>query len=356
MSNPTTPFGWQMPTAVDLVTDLPADFEVFGQAVATSMGDLLGGTTGQILSKASNADMDFAWTATNPGDITGVTAGVGISGGGTSGDVTVTNSMATAITTNGDLIYGTGAGTFSRLGAGSTGQGLSVVAGIPAWTASAQSTLTTTGDMLYASAANTLARRAVGTTGQVLTVAGGVPTWTTPAAAGSLTLIATASPSAASGFSFTSIPSTYQNLVIVGSTTQTGTNAFYYGNLVTFNNDSNYNYNWFATANRNGIAPTTRGLNTSSIGQGFDWFSVIPSQDAGTTDVTSYSSIFTIYNYAGSVKKNYSYLSTGRYGSADPMNIYGSGNYTNSTAISSIEFVAGGTNLLTGTIQLWGQK
>ena len=37
-----------MPTASDLVTDLPADFEVFGQAVATSMADLLGGTTGQI--------------------------------------------------------------------------------------------------------------------------------------------------------------------------------------------------------------------------------------------------------------------------------------------------------------------
>jgi hypothetical protein len=47
MSNPTTPFSWQMPTATDLVTDLPADFEVFGQAVATSMADLLGGTTGQ---------------------------------------------------------------------------------------------------------------------------------------------------------------------------------------------------------------------------------------------------------------------------------------------------------------------
>ena len=301
MSNPTTPFGWQMPTATDLVTDLPADFEVFGQAVATSMGDLLGGTTGQVLAKASNTDMDFVWSADAAG---------------------MTNPM----TTTGDTIYSSSGSTPARLGIGSTGQGLAVVAGIPAWTASATSTLTTTGDMLYASAANTLARRAVGTTGQVLTVAGGVPTWATPAASGSLTLIATASPSAASGFSFTSIPSTYQNLVIVGSTTQTGTNAFYYGNLVTFNNDSNYNYNWFATANRSGIAPTTRGLNTSSIGQGFDWFSVIPSQDAGTTDVTSYSSIFTIYNYAGSVKKNYSYLSTGRYGSADPMNIYGSGN------------------------------
>ena len=61
MSNPTTPFSWQMPTATDLVTDLPADFEVFGQAVATSLADLLGGTTGQVLSKNSNTDMDFTW-------------------------------------------------------------------------------------------------------------------------------------------------------------------------------------------------------------------------------------------------------------------------------------------------------
>jgi len=74
MTNPTTPFSWQMPTATDLVTDLPADFEVFGQAVATSMADLLGGTTGQILSKASNTDMDFTWIANDQGDITGVTA------------------------------------------------------------------------------------------------------------------------------------------------------------------------------------------------------------------------------------------------------------------------------------------
>jgi hypothetical protein len=118
MSNPTTPFNWQMPTNTYLVTDLPADFEVFGQAVASSMADLLGGTTGQILSKATNADMDFTWIANDQGDITGVTAGTGISGGGTSGTVTVTNSMATAIDAKGDLIGGTGADTFARLAVG----------------------------------------------------------------------------------------------------------------------------------------------------------------------------------------------------------------------------------------------
>ena len=96
MSNPTTPFSWQMPTATDLVTDLPADFAVFGQAVATSMADLLGGTSGQILAKNTNADMDFVWIANDQGDITGVTAGTGLSGGGTSGAVTV--SIDTAVT------------------------------------------------------------------------------------------------------------------------------------------------------------------------------------------------------------------------------------------------------------------
>jgi hypothetical protein len=63
MSNPTSNFGWQMPTATDLVTDLPADFEVFGQAVDTALMDLKGGTTGQLLSKASNTDLDFTWSA-----------------------------------------------------------------------------------------------------------------------------------------------------------------------------------------------------------------------------------------------------------------------------------------------------
>jgi len=61
MSNPTSNFGWQMPTPTDLVTSLPADFEVFGQAVDTSLADLKGGTTGQVLSKNSNTDMDFTW-------------------------------------------------------------------------------------------------------------------------------------------------------------------------------------------------------------------------------------------------------------------------------------------------------
>jgi len=90
-----------------------------GNSIDTSFVDLKGGTTGQFLSKNSNTDLDFTWAS--GGDITGVTAGVGISGGGSSGDVTITNAMADAITTKGDLLIGTAADTFSRLGVGTDG-------------------------------------------------------------------------------------------------------------------------------------------------------------------------------------------------------------------------------------------
>jgi len=108
MTNPTSNFGWQMPTSTDLVTDLPADFEVFGQAVDTSLADLKGGTTGQVLKKNTNADMDFVWAADTAG---------------------MTNPM----TTTGDTIYSSSGSTPARLGIGSTGQVLTVAGGVPTW-------------------------------------------------------------------------------------------------------------------------------------------------------------------------------------------------------------------------------
>jgi hypothetical protein len=102
MANPTSNFNWQMPTASDLVTDLPADFEVFGQAVDTSLADLKGGTTGQVLSKTSGTDMDFTWVDTDD-----------------------TNAIQNAIVdAKGDLIAASAADTPARLAVGNNGETL----------------------------------------------------------------------------------------------------------------------------------------------------------------------------------------------------------------------------------------
>jgi hypothetical protein len=80
MANPTTNYGWPMPTSTDLVTDLPADFAAFGQPVDTSL-------------KALNPE-----------------------------------------TTLGDISYRSAtANTNTRLGIGSTGQVLTVAGGVPSW-------------------------------------------------------------------------------------------------------------------------------------------------------------------------------------------------------------------------------
>lgn len=118
----TTNFNWPTPADTDLVKDGAAAIRNLGNGIDTSLIDLKGGTTGQILSKASNADMDFTFITPNVGDITEVQAGTGISVASGTGPIpVVTNSMATEITAKGDLIVGTGSGTFDNLPAGTNG-------------------------------------------------------------------------------------------------------------------------------------------------------------------------------------------------------------------------------------------
>ena len=91
----TTNFGWTTPNDTDLVKDGAAAIRTLGSSIDTSMVDLLGGTTGQVLTKASGSDMDFSWSSVDP---------------------------LVILDAKGDLISATAADTPARLAVGTNGQ------------------------------------------------------------------------------------------------------------------------------------------------------------------------------------------------------------------------------------------
>lgn len=66
MATTTPNFGWSVPTSTDLVKDGATAIELLGDSIDASLVDLKGGTTGQVLAKASNTDMDFTWSNVDP--------------------------------------------------------------------------------------------------------------------------------------------------------------------------------------------------------------------------------------------------------------------------------------------------
>jgi hypothetical protein len=61
MATTTTNFGWDIPQSTDLVKDGATAIAALGQDIDTALVDLKGGTTGQVLSKATGTDLDFTW-------------------------------------------------------------------------------------------------------------------------------------------------------------------------------------------------------------------------------------------------------------------------------------------------------
>ncbi len=76
MATTTPNFGWTVPTSTDLVKDGATAIETLGDSIDASFVDLKGGTTGQVLSKASGTDLDFTWaTAGGGSNFTKITSG-----------------------------------------------------------------------------------------------------------------------------------------------------------------------------------------------------------------------------------------------------------------------------------------
>jgi hypothetical protein len=91
----TTNYGWATPDDTDLVKDGAAAIRTLGSSIDTSFADLLGGTTGQVLTKASGTDLDFSFVT--PAAATPTFAGCLVTN---SADITLSNNTTTTLTWN----------------------------------------------------------------------------------------------------------------------------------------------------------------------------------------------------------------------------------------------------------------
>ncbi len=136
---------------------------------------------------------------------------------GSSVDTTTKNLNPS--TTLGDIEYRSSTPNVNtRLPLGTAGQVLKVNSGAtaPEWATDASgmtNPMTTTGDTIYSSSGSTPARLAIGSTGQVLTVAAGVPSWAT-ASSGAMTKITASTFASSSSVSIDNcFTTTYANYV-----------------------------------------------------------------------------------------------------------------------------------------------
>jgi hypothetical protein len=197
-------FGWEEPDDTDLVKDGAAAIRTLGNAIDTSMGDLLGGTTGQVLSKNSNTNMDFTWVTSDDANA-------------------IQNAIVDA---KGDLIAATAADTPARLAVGTNGQILT-----------ADSTAAT-----------------------------GLK-WAAAAAGGSMTLLSTTTLTGAATITISSISQSYTNLYILITGLQVNTGIYTLKlrpDSSDANNYSNLRGATVAESGPNYISPGNAGHSASS--------------------------------------------------------------------------------------------
>jgi hypothetical protein len=339
----TTYFGWETPDDTDLVKDGAAAIRTLGQAIDTSMQDLEGGTTGQILSKNSNADMDFVWVTNDVGDITEVVASTPLTGGGSSGSVTV----------------GIQDGTTAQKGAvqleDSTSSTSTTKASTPnsvksaydlANAAIAKSLIDAEGDLIVGDAADAVQRLAIGSNGNVLTVdttVDGKIKWAAPAGGGGFTELASGSLSGTSVV--VNVTTTGYKQLVVYMKDVTATADWF--PAIRLNGDSGNNYtNFFQYQTSSTAVATSMQTNAQEF--------YVDQLNSSSADNFS---VFTVYDPANSTThKNCNFLIAGR-NSTDSyhQSQSGYGQWRNTAAITSVTFVPL-TTYSTGTYEIYGVK
>jgi hypothetical protein len=281
-------------------------------------------------------------TVTLAGDIESVTATSPLTGGGSTGALTV-GIQSASTTQSGSVQLSDSTSTTS-----------SVLAATPTAVKSAydlangaipKTLTTTTGDIIYASGANTPARLGIGSTSQVLTVSGGVPAWATPAGGGggSMTLLSTTTLTGSS-VTLSSISSAYKDLKIVIRNPQMGTSGW--GLFMRMNGDTTAdNHYWAKIGTDLYGAP---GWNATKISVSNDNGTNLQDKGMIVIDIPDYAntttwkmSIASALTVADNPTTGLQYQTT-------------QGSYRSLSAISSLQFLSGSGSLTSGTIYLYG--
>lgn len=342
----TTNFGWETPDDTDLVKDGAAAMRTLGNSIDTSFVDLKGGTSGQILSKASNTDLDYTWIDNQVGDITSITATSPLTGGGTGGDVTVGIQDATT-SVKGAVQLEDSTSSTSTVKAATPNSVKSAYdlagAAIP------KSLIDAAGDLIVGTAADTAGRLAKGTAGQVLQVNSGATAleWATPSSGGGMTLIASGSLGTSNSVTISTLDQGYKDLKIYLKEFKADQD-FYLG--FRLNGDSGTNYTFNLLTNGNGAAYISNAQNQ-------DYFYSSAQEYNGA----AYSFEMELFDYTSTTtRKGYEvYQHSLIYDSSFKTSSYGFGQWHPSTqaAVTSITFRCNtSVNFTAGTYEIYGVK
>ena len=350
----TTNFGWETPDDTDLVKDGAAAMRTLGNSIDTSFVDLKGGTSGQMLTKASNTDLDYTWVTPEIGDITAITASSPLTGGGTTGAVTV--GILDATTSNKGAVQLSTSTSSTSTSLAATASAVKSAYDL-ADAAIPKSLIDAAGDLIVGTADNTAGRLAKGTAGQVLQVNSGATAleWASPSSGGGLTLISTSTPSGVSGVDFTSLDSSYKEFFIEW-------NGIYCSDSTTFdfrfNADSGSNYDCKGFQSLGASVSGVEKGGTSTYGTP----GMIGTHIASNNFVNTSRGWLHVYNPTGtSSNKTYKHMSAYYDGGAGWRVTQSVGYYNSTSAISQINIVriaGSGTisTLTNGGIRIWGGK